>query len=279
MKSIILVIIGLLTAVAGSPAADLGFTVRSPLISPSLRSNIVWLTTNLVPQGQYLNAIETEWSHSYNSARMVPDYFIVGSTNADGGKLIIMDTIPTSTGGIIGQPVFRSTNGTVLSFTGYNTVNNMANEYDYTVNENGFVREKYHYGTLNIGDGETVRVIIGYRYTPRYPTVSISWGEGADLEEWGTVLDDYSTAVVIDPSITVQSTRIANIVNSEDTAYDGIYLTVESPSGVKHVIESTADFKTWSVVQKIPVFVDGHWSYYHFPPASGNPGFFRSKKK
>ncbi len=279
MKNLLTAVVGLLVTLSSVSAAEPGFTVRSPLVSATLRSNIVWLTGNLVLQGQYLNAIETEWSHSYNSVRGLTDYFIVGSTNTDGGKIITMDPIPTSVGGIIGQPVFRSANGAVLSFTSYNTVNSMANEYDYTVNEYGFVREKYHYGTLNIGDGETVRVIIGYRYTPRYPTVSISWGEGADLEEWGTVLDDYSTAVVIDPSITVQSTRIANIVDSEDTSYDGIYLTVESPSGVEHVIESTVDFKTWSVVQKRPVFVDGHWSYYHFPPASGNPGFFRSKKK
>lgn len=250
--------------------------VRAPRVSEKLKEKIDYYKK--VAEGQkYPNhfvSVEGQWSNEYSSAQELPDYFVVKASNRDGGRILKMSPIGTVFGGMSVPPVFTDVLTGEVFFPSLQTQDVRNGPYDYTSTDGRLLENYFQYGSLVI-HGDVYNIVIAYADTPRYPTVSMTWGAESDLMHAGTIIDTFDDVSVEDPA-TETEVWLHNS-KGEVGLSDGLYLLVSSPKEVAQLrIETSTDLKSWREMTVQPYYIFGDVIVYQIP--SANLGFFRAKE-
>ena len=67
----------------------------------------IWAKANQENPSDSWTDQESMWSHEYNATRVKPDYFVVGSDNPDGGRIVKMEPLTITFDVIASPPVFK----------------------------------------------------------------------------------------------------------------------------------------------------------------------------
>ncbi len=144
--------------------------------------------------GQALILTEGQWTNPYASANSGSDYFMLYFSNGPQKEYLVqMSPLSTDVGGL-SNLVVRFTD--VISKNTYDVPlvtdgSFGARGYDYSKGADGFLAQKNHTGQLAIG-GNYVNVFVRYTLSPRYPVVSLTWGDGASFGNVGSVKDTFN---------------------------------------------------------------------------------------
>ncbi len=248
--------------------------VRIPRVSEAFKTNILYYKEIAQSQNYPLHFVGTEgeWSNSASSQQGNYDYFVIKTKSLAGGRILRLSPIPTGLDGIVSTPVFTDVlTGEKFSPT-LKTEDHRTSVYDYSLTPEGLMKNLYSYGSFKIGS-ETFNVFIAYDGSTRYPTISITWGEGSDSFEVGTIIDTFEEFAVMDYA--KKTSLEIKVIKNLDGIPDGTYLFVDSPWEYTHIhVEKSNDFKTWNEMALKPFFIYGDITMYPVD-SSGDSGIFR----
>ena len=145
---------------------------------------------------------------------------------------------------------------------------NGSNNWDLT--PDGIQENYFHYGSFRIGD-DVIYLVVGYYGSLRYPTVLLTWGEGANVLDPGVIIDSFQMVSTEQPPT---NTKLSPVVIKGETGATELYLLVDSPvkfGGVS--LETSTDLKNWKPFEVQPEFIFGESITYRIPEAK--VGFFR----
>lgn len=249
--------------------------VRFPLVSDRLLTNISKFkdasATQTYPDHYMPN--EGTWSNSGSAAQNNYDIFVVKTANKDGGRILKMLPIPTTYQGMHYNGLVFVDVLTGETFTPVLLDQDNRNGWnDYDMDSNRLLQNYFHYGSFEI-DGENIYVVVGYRGTPRYPTVMLTWGSDSNIADPGTIIDSFEMVSVEQPA-TKTSVEIKLFENDTKGGF-GAYLLATSPKEFgKVAVEVSTDLKNWTRVYPEVLAIWGQSTVYYVP--ENEIGFYRA---
>ncbi len=219
---------------------------RNPRVSPSFGDLIqkMWVEDHFVIG-------EGEWSSTMSSIQKVPDYFVVWSSNKDGGRILKMDPFKTDSNGVVQPPKFTDVVTGESQVLPYQTYGASKDE------------EYYHYGVLTLGE-DKYNVAVAYGDSLSHPGVMITWGTGSDIFDVGVIADSFEEASVADK---VTENKVSMVKYYEKgSSVNGTYLLVDSPKEFgQFTVKVSTDLITWSHYMTQPLAIMGETLIYKLP--------------
>lgn len=251
-----LVILALLLASLVRSSAQTDFTIRYPAVTEAFMDEIQkW---ELVARNQQypkdLIQIEGQASDPASALQGAPDYFAVYTSESESIIFLKMEAIPTGPGGIVTFPIH---------FT------DLADGADYYV---PFDFQNFA-GVFTVA-GQQIKMKINFETLQgdRYPSVQLTWGNGAGPGIVGTIRDDLSQAFVESNSRpTDLNLMIRPALPSE---FDGLIIEVQVPDE-HYELQSSLDFKTW-IIENPPSLIRGYTGIHHLVRDSSGHKYFRA---
>lgn len=264
MKTYILALL-CLSSIASSAQFYADKIPHFPIIGNNLATNIAAHRAAFISYPNYAGRLlttEGQASDQYTAAQSASDYFAVYlKTNSSFGRLLRI-TMSEDFYGLVGIPSVqdvRTGQQFVMSLSRYDT---RTSDYDYTTGADGYMARLYHLGNMNI-DGETIFVKVRYNGTQRYPSMQLTWGQGASHGEPGFFKDHLeggpvSTNAVL-PRPQIHWSTMAYV---DDEVYPIFPITIAEVSSERaYAFEVSEDLKSWK--DATSVYVENNTNNNH----------------
>jgi hypothetical protein len=185
--------------------------------------------------------VEGQQSMPYSSVRGESDYFVIPTSNANGGRILRMTPFSTSDS----RPWY-GIEETNIVFIDHLTGEIFRTPLIESTNELG---GKIHLATVEI-DGMNIYALVLYTFTPRYPAVVLTWGIGATFGATGSEIDNMICPALppIIPSNSV--TTVELLRKAKGTGKFAHVLHLEQPLHAGHRLEYSDKGAVWMEIPR-----------------------------